>query len=201
MATDILTATVTSTAPARTPPPPLNHFPRGLAISDLDLDLRDDRYPIISSSRHVPSTLQRPSPSVDIIPSHTPFYPDAVHQAVRGSSLPSSDLSSYDLNMAALRFTSAQPDIPQVTDESRLRQLPDTQSPLLGSASPQNSYPLEHVQPINNGSPSMNEINLQLFGPSQASQASSGDISKVPPTADLPSHPTNHAFDNLPRPG
>ncbi|KAH8990583.1 hypothetical protein EDB92DRAFT_1798874 [Lactarius akahatsu] len=161
MATDVLTTTVA--------PPPSSHrpFPRGLAISDLDLP--DDRYPVLSSPRHVPPAIQQGAPSSDIIPSHTPFYPDAVHQAVRGPS----DLPPYNLNMSSLKLT---------PDDRGLVQHPDHQSTPLTVGSPPNSFPLDHKQPIN-GSSSVNEINLQFFGPSQASQTSSGELSKPPPAA------------------
>jgi hypothetical protein len=49
MATDVLTATVAAEAPASSSHRP---FPRGLAISDLEL--RDDRYPVLSSRRVPP---------------------------------------------------------------------------------------------------------------------------------------------------
>ncbi|KAI0066088.1 hypothetical protein BV25DRAFT_1500377 [Artomyces pyxidatus] len=53
-------------------------FPRGLAISDLDL--KDDRYPVISSSRIPP-----PQHNVDALQSPQQFYPDAVQQAVNSA--------------------------------------------------------------------------------------------------------------------
>ena len=163
MATDILTNSATATAHR-------HHFPLS------DLDLRDDRYPIFSPTRHVPQPLHQVSPSVNIIPPHTPFYPNAVHQAARGTSLPSSDLSSHAMNMGP------QPDI---QDEPHTMHHPETLSSPLDAGSPPTSYPLDHVQPTNTP-PSVNEINMQLFGPSQTSQASSGDVSKPPPTDDAP---------------
>ncbi len=175
MATDVLTATVSPPASSHRP------FPRGLAISDLDL--RDDRYPIFSSSRHVPPVLQQGAPASDIIPSHAPFYPDAVHQAVRGPPLPPSDLPPYNLNMSSLKLTSPLPD-----DRGPV-QHPDRQSTPLSASSPLNSFPLDHKQPLN-GSSSVNEINLQLFGPSQASQTSSGELSKAPPAVGDPPLPS-----------
>jgi hypothetical protein len=176
MATDILTTSVTATRS--------RHFPRGLAISDLDL--RDDRYPLISSPRHVPQSIQQAPPSVNIIAPHTPFHSNAVHQAVRGPSLPSSDLPSHDMDMslASLRLPSPQPEIPPIQDERRPMHRPDNLSSPLDAGSPANSYPVDHVQPTNSP-PSMNEINVQLFGPSQTSQTSSGDISKPLPTGDV----------------
>lgn len=176
MATDVLTATVAAPASSHRP------FPRGLAISDLDL--RDDRYPILSS-RHVPPPVaQQGVPSPDITPSYTPFYPDAVHQAVRGPSLPP-DLPLYT---SSLGLTSPQLDVHQVPDDRGLVQYPAHQSTTLGAGSPPNTLPLDHKQPIN-GPSSVNEINLQLFGPSQASQTSSGEVSKAPPAAGDPSLP------------
>ncbi|KAH9998435.1 hypothetical protein BJV74DRAFT_877135 [Russula compacta] len=181
MATDILTTTVAAPAPR-----PHSHIPRGLAISDLDL--RDNRYPLISSSRYVPPATHQGTPSTNPVSSHTPFYTDALRQVVRGPSLPSSDSASHDLknvNMSSLRLASPKPDIPQVPDERRSMLHPDSQSSPLNAGSPPASYPLDHVQPTNSP-PSMNEINLQLFGRSQTSQASSGEVSKAPPTADVP---------------
>jgi hypothetical protein len=174
MATDILTTTVAAPAP----------FPRGLPISDLDL--RDDRYPLISP-RHVPPAIHQGTSSPNVAPSHTPFYPNAVHQPVRGPSLPSSDSASYDLkspNTPSLRLTSTHPDISRVSSDRRSMLHPSLQSSSRDAASP-NSYPLDHVQPTKSP-PTTNEINnLQFFGPSQISQASSGEASKAPPTADI----------------
>lgn len=173
-------------APSRSP------FPRGLAITDLDL--RDDRYPLISSPRRVPPATLQGTPSANEASFHTPFYPDAVHQAVRGPSLPSSHLLPYDMkNVDAppLRSTSAQPDNPQVSDERRSTLHPDSQSSPLNAGSPSISYPLDHRQPSNSPPPpSVNEINSQLFRPSQPSRASSGEVSRAPPPPDapLPSH-------------
>ena len=167
MATDILTATVASHRP----------FPRGLAISDLDL--RDDRYPVLSSRHVPPPAVQHGAPSPDIIPSHAPFYTDAVHQAVRGPPLPPSDLPPYNLTMSpSLKSTSPQRQVP---DDRGLVQLPDHQFTPLSASSP-NSFPLDHK--------SVNEINLQLFGPSQASQTSSGEVSKAPPAVADPPLPS-----------
>ncbi|KAI0254096.1 hypothetical protein BJV78DRAFT_1188622 [Lactifluus subvellereus] len=183
MATDILTTSVTATAH--------RHFPRGLTISELDL--RDDRYPLIPPTRHVPQPIHQVPPSVNIIPPHTPFYPNAVHQAVRGPSLPSSHSSSNGNNMSLASrrlLPSPQPDI---QDEPRTMHHPDSLSSPLDTGSPLTSYPLDHVQPTNSP-PSVNDINMQLFGPSQTSQASSGDVSKPPPTDDVPVLP------QLPRP-
>ena len=183
MATDILTTSVA--APAHPHP----HFPRGLALSDLDL--RDDRYPLISSSRHVPPAAHQGTQTANVLSSHSHFLPDAMHQAVRGPSLPSSDLVSHDfktMNTPSLTSASAQPRIPQVSDERRSVLHPDSQPSRLNAAP--NSYPLDHVQP-STSPPSVNEINLQFFGPSQTSQTSSGEVSKAPPTADVPL-PTQH---------
>lgn len=179
MATDILT---TAMAPSRSP------FPRGLAITDIDP--RDDRYPLISSPRRVPPAIYQGTPSANEISSHTPFYPDAVHQAVRAPSLPSSHLIPHDmknLDTPSLRSTSAQPDIPQVSDERRSTLRPDSQSFPLNSGSRSISYPLDHRQPSNSPPPpSMNEINSQLFRPPQPSQTSSGEVSQVPSPPDAP---------------
>lgn len=179
MATDILTTTVAAPAPH-----PHSHIPRGLAISDLDL--RDDRYPLISSPRYVPPA-PRQGTSTNPVSSHTPFYTDAFRQTVRGPSLPSSDSASPQL------------DIPHVSDERRSMLHPDSQSSRPNASSPSPSYPLDHVQPTNSP-PSMNEINLQLFGRSQTSQASSGDLSKAPPTADVPLS-TQHPHPRALQPG
>src|SRR5229473_7312770 len=105
MATDLL---ATAVAP---PPHPHPHFPRGFAISDLDL--RDDRYPLISSSRHVPPAAHQlqGTKTANFLSSHSHIHPDAMHQPVRGPSLPSSDLVSHDLrnmNMTSLTLPSAQ---------------------------------------------------------------------------------------------
>ena len=184
MATDFLSAAVA------TPPHPLPHFPRGLAISDLDL--RDDRYPLISSSRHVPQATHKGIQTAALVSSHSHIQPDAMHKAVRGPSQPSSDLVSHDLknmNTPSPTLASAQPDVPQVSDERRSMHHPDSQPSPFNAAVP-NSYPLDHLQP-SNSPPSMNEINMQFFGPSQASQASSGEVSRVPPTGDVPL-PTPH---------
>ena len=165
MTTDVLTATA---SPSHIP------LPRGLAIPDLDL--RDDRYPIISPSRHFPPLVtQQGAPSPDIIPSHSPYYPDVVHQALRGPSPPSSGLPPYNLN--TLKLASSQLDVHQVPDDRRF-----DHSNLLNAGSPPNSFPLDHKQPTNVPS-SLNEINLRLFGPSQTSQASSGEVSKGAPAA------------------
>jgi len=178
MATDILTTTA---------PPPAHshsHFPRGLAISDLDL--RDDRYPLISSPRRVSPATRQGSSSSNVLTSPTPFYPDAVHQAVRGTSS-LSDSPPYDLKSAktpSLRLAPARPDAYQVSEERRSVLHTDSQSSPLNPASPPTSYPLDRVQPTNVSS-SMKEINLQLFGPSQSSQASSGQISKLLPPSDI----------------
>ena len=168
MATDVLTATVAA--------PPSSHrpFPRGLAISDLDL--RDGRYPVLSS-HHV--AVQQGVPSPDTIPSHTPFYTDAVHQAVRGPSLPPSDLPPYNMNMSSPKLASPQL---QVLDDRGLVQLPSHQSTPLNPGSPPASFPPDHK--------GVNEINFSLFGPSQASQTSSGEANKVPPAAGDPSLPS-----------
>ena len=169
MATDVLTTTDASSH---------RPFPRGLAISDLDL--RDDRYPILSSRHVPPPPVQHGAPSPDIIPSHTPFYTDAVHQAVRGPSLPpSSDLPPYNMNMSpSLKLTSPQH---QVSDDRGLVQLPDHQFTPLSASSPI-SFPLDNK--------SANEINLQFFGPSQASQTSSGEVNKALPAAGDPLPPS-----------
>lgn len=167
------------------PAHPNPHFPRGLAISDLDL--RDDRYPLISSSRHVPSAAHQGTKTANLILSHSHTHPDAMHQPVRGPSLPSSDLVTHDLkNLNTPQFTlaSAQPDILQVSDERRSMLQSDSQpsqaSPPTASF-PINSYPVDHVRATN--SPlSINEINSQLFGPSRASQASI--LSRPSPTGD-----------------
>ncbi len=175
MATDLLMTSVA--APAHPHP----HFPRGLAISDLDL--RDDRYPLISS-RHVPPYPRQGTKTTNLVSSsHSHVLPDAMHQPVRGPSLPSSDLVSHDLkNMNIPEFTlaPARPDIPQVSDERRSLPHPDsqpTQASPLTAAFPPNSYPVDHVQPANSPS-SMNEINLP-------SQVSSSEVSKPPPTGDV----------------
>ena len=181
MATDVLTASV---APPAHPHP---HFPRGLALSDPHL--RDDRYPLISSPRHVPPAAHQGIQTANALLSHSHFLPDAMHQPVRGPSLPSSDLLSHDfksMNTPSLTLASTQQDIPQVSDERRSVLYPDSQpSPL--NAAPNSP---DHVQP-SNSPPSMNEINLQFFRPSQASQTSSGEVSKPPPTGDV-SLPTQH---------
>ena len=177
------------------PAHPHPHFPRGLAISDLDF--RDNRYPLISSSRHVPPATHQGTKAANlVVSSHSHIHPDAMNQPVRGPSLPSSDLVSHDFkNMNTPPFTlaSAQPDILQVSDERRSSVLqPDGQpsraSPPTASFFP-NSYPVDHVRAAN--TPCLSEINLQLFGPSRASQASVGEVSKPPPTGDVPS-PTQH---------
>jgi len=153
-----------------TPSHPHPHFPRGLAISDLDL--RDDRYPLISSSRHVPLA--------------TAAHQDAMHQPVRGLSLPSSDLVTPPFTLASA----------QLSDERRSMLQPDSQSSRASPPTaffPPNSYSADHVRAANSP-PSMNEINLQFFGPSRASQASIGEVSKPPPTGDVPSltqHPSS----------
>ncbi|KAI0266775.1 hypothetical protein BC834DRAFT_969293 [Gloeopeniophorella convolvens] len=155
-------------------------FPRGLAISDLDL--RDDRYPAIAS-RQVPS-LVRPGPQLqDNIPSHSPFYPDAVHSAIRAQSL-SSTQPPHDLNMPSLKSSPTHADPPRTSDERRPVYDSDSLPPPFNPGTP-TSYTLDVAHPTN-GPPSMNDINLQLFGPSQASQASSGEASRLPPTGDLP---------------
>jgi hypothetical protein len=163
-------------APAHSHP----HFPRGLAISDLDL--RDDRYPHISSSRHVPPAARQGTKTANLVSSHSHSHPDAMHQPVRGPSLPSSDFVTPSFTLA-----SAQPDI-LVSDERRSIFQPDSQPSQ--SSPPSVSYPVDHLR-VANSPPSMNEINLQLFDPSQASQASIGEVSKPPPTGDVPS-PTQH---------
>ena len=173
MATDVLTATVAA-APASSSHRP---FPRGIAISDLDL--RDDRYPVISSRRVPPSAVQQGVLSPDIISSHTPFYTDAVHQAVRGPSLLPSDLPPYNLNMSSLK--SASPQL-QLSDDRGLVQYPDHQPTPINTSSPPASFPPDHK--------SVNEINFSLFGPSQASQPSSGEVIKPPPAAGDPSVPS-----------
>ena len=180
MATDILT---TAVAPPAHPHP---HFPRGLAITDIDL--RDDRYPLIPSPRYVPQSTRQGNPLANDLSSHTPFYPDAVHQAVCGPSLPSSHSPLYDMknvDVLSLRSMSAQPDVPQVSDERRSMLNTASQSSPFNPGSLPNSYPVDHAQSSNSPPPpSMNEINLQFFRPSQTSQASSGEVSKVPPTPD-----------------
>jgi hypothetical protein len=164
------------------------HFPRGLAISDLDL--RDDRYPLISSSRHVPTAAHQGTKTANLVSSHSHIHPDAMHQPVRGPSLPSSDFVTPPFTLA-----SAQPDILQVSDERRSMLQSDSQpsqaSPPTASF-PLNSYPVDHVRAANSP-PSMNEINLQFLGPSRASQASIGAVSKRPTAGDVdvPS-PTQH---------
>ena len=170
------------------PAHPHPHFPRGLAISDLDL--RDDRYPLISSSRHVPPGPHQGTKTANLFSSHSHIHPDAMHQPVRGPSLPLSDLATPPFTLV-----SAQPDILQVSDERRSMLQPDTQpsqaSPPTASLPP-NSNPVDHARAANTP-PSMNEINLQFFGPSRASQASIGEVSKPPPTGDVPSpilHPS-----------
>jgi hypothetical protein len=192
MATDLL---ATAVAP---PPHPHPHFPRGLVISDLDL--RDDRYPLISSSRHVPPAAHQlqGTKTANFLSSHSHIHPDAMHQPVRGPPLPSSHLVSHDLrnmnmNTTSLTLPSAQTDILQVSDERRSILQPDSppsQASPLTATIPPNSYPVDHVQPTNSP-PSVNEINLQVFGPSRASQTSSGEVSKPPQTGDPPS-PTQH---------
>lgn len=162
------------------PAHPHPHFPRGLAISDLDL--RDDRYPLISSSRHVPPAAHQGTKTANLISSHSHSHPDAMHQPVRGPSLPSSDFVTPPFTLA-----SAQPDI-LVSDERRSMLKPDSQPSQ--SSPPSVSYPVDHLR-VANSPPSMNEINLQFFDPSQASQASIGEVSKPPPTGDVPS-PTQH---------
>ena len=180
MATDILT---TAMAPSRSP------YPRGLAITDLDL--RDDRYPLISPPRRVSPAAHQGTPSANEASSHTQFYSDAVHQAVRGPSLPSSHLLPHDMknvDTPPLTSTSAQPVTRQVSDDRRSTLQPDSQSsPLNNPGSRSTSYPLDHRQPSNSPPPpSVNEINLQLFRPSQTSQTSSGEVSKAPPPPDAP---------------
>ncbi|KAF8274444.1 hypothetical protein EI94DRAFT_1794235 [Lactarius quietus] len=179
MATDVLTTSVA--APASHRP-----FPRGLAISDLDL--RDDRYPVLSS-RHVAA--QQGVPSSDIISSNTPFYTDAVHQAVRGPSLPPSDLPPYNLNMSSLRLASPQLRVP---DDRGLVQRPDHQSTPLSASSPASFSP-DHKN--------VNEINFQLSGPSQASQTSGGEVNKVPLRLAIPPSPLSNIYTlyNLPHRG
>ena len=183
MATDVLTASV---APPAHPHP---HFPRGLALSDLDL--RDDRYPLISSPRHLPPAAHQGTQAANVLLSRSHILPDAMQQPVRGPSLPSSDLLSHDfktMNTPSLTLASTQQDIPQVSDERRSVLYSDSQlSP--PNAAP-NSCPPDLVQP-SNSPPSVNEINLQFFRPSQASQTSSGEVSKPPPTGDVPL-PTQH---------
>lgn len=164
MATDVLTATVAAPTSSHRP------FPRGLAISDLDL--RDDRYPILSSRLGPSPAVQHGATLPGIIPSHTPFYTDAVHQAVRGPPLPPSDLPPYNLNMSpSLKSIASRRQVP---DDRGLIQLSDHQFTPLSASSP-NSFPLDHK--------SINEINLQLLGPSQSSQTSSGEVGKPPPAA------------------
>jgi hypothetical protein len=163
------------------------HFPRGLAISDLDL--RDDRYPRISSSRHVPpvAAAHKGAKTANLVSSHSHTHPDAMYQPVRGPSLPSSDLVTPPFTLA-----SAQPDI-QVSDERRSMLQSDSQpseaSPPTASFPP-NSNPVDHLWAANSP-PTMNDINLQFFGPSRASQASIGEVSKPPLTVDVPP-PTLH---------
>ena len=167
----------TSVAPPAHPHP---HFPRGLAISGLDI--RDDRYPHISS-RHVPPALHQSTKTANLVPSHSHIHPDAMHQPVRGPSLPSSDLVTPQFTLA-----SAQPDFLQASDERRSMlqsDSPSQASPPTASFPP-NSYPVDHVRAANNP-PNMNETNLPSFGPSRASQASIGEVSKPPPTGDDPS--------------
>jgi hypothetical protein len=176
MATDILTTSVTATAH--------RHFHSSLVLSDLDL--RDDRYPPISSPSHLPQPIhQVPPPFVNIIPPHTPIYPNAVYQAVRGPSLPSSDLPSQGINMslASHRLPSSQSEIPSMQDGRRIMQHPDSLSSPLDAGSLPNPNPVDHIQ-TTNSPPNMNEINTHLLGPSQISQASSSDASKPPPTRD-----------------
>jgi hypothetical protein len=179
MATDILT---TAMAP---PAHPHSQFPRGLAIADLDL--RDDRYPLISSTRRVLPPTHQGTPLANDISSHTTLYPDAVHQAVRGPSLPSSHLPSYDMknvDVPSLRSSSAQPDFLQVSDQRRPMPHPDSQSSPPNPGSPPISYLPDHAQLSNSPhTPSMNEINF--FRPSQTSQASSGEASRAPPPPDV----------------
>ena len=167
---------------------PHPHFPRGLAISDLDL--RDDRYPLISSprissSRHVPPAAhQGTKTAANLVSSHSHIHPDAMHQPVRGPSLPSTDLATPPFTLA-----SSQPDLLQVSDERRSMLQSDSQpsQPSPPNAPfPTNSYPADHVWAANSP-PSMNEINLQFFGPSRASQASIGEVGKPPLTGDAPS--------------
>jgi hypothetical protein len=172
----------TSLAP---PAHPHHHFPRALAISDIDL--RDDRYPLISSSRHVPPASHQGTKTTNLVSSHSHIHPDAMLQPVRGPSLPSSDLVTPPFTLA-----SAQPDIPQGSDERRSMLQPDrqpSQASPTASFSP-NSYPVDHLRAANSP-PSMNEINLQFLAPSRASQASFREVSKPPPTGDVPS-PTEH---------
>jgi hypothetical protein len=175
MATDVLTTTVGP------PAHPHSHFSRGLAITDLDL--RDDRYPRIPSPRRVPPATHQGTPLANDALSHASFYPDAVHQAARGPSLPSSHLQPYDMkNADTPSLRSSQPDILQVSDERRSTPHPGSQSSPVNAGSP-NSYPPDHAQPSNSPPPpSMNEINLQLFSPSQTS---SGEVSKAPPIPDV----------------
>jgi hypothetical protein len=184
MATDVLTTTVGP------PAHPHSHFSRGLAITNLDL--RDDRYPLIPSPRRVPPATHQGTPLANDASSRIPFYPDAVHQAARGLSLPSSHLQPYDMKNAdtsSLRSSPAQPDILQISDERRSTPHPARQSSPVNAGSPPNSYPPDHVQPSSSPPPpSMNEINSRLFPPSQTS---SGEVSKAPPIPDvLP--PTQH---------
>ena len=172
----------TSVAPPAHPHP---HFPRGL-----DLDLRDDRYPHISSSRHVPPAPHQGTKTANLVSSHSHIHPDAMHQPVRGPSLPSSDLVTPPFTLA-----SVQPDSLQVSDDRRSMPQPDSQ-PLQASpptaSFPPNSYSVDHVRATNSPHPpSMNETNLQFFDPSRASQASLREVSKPPPTGDIPS-PTEY---------
>lgn len=165
------------------PAHPHPHFPRGLAISDLDL--RDDRYPLISSSRHVPPAAHQGTKTANLVSSHSHIHPDAMHQPVRGPSLPSSDVVTPPFILA-----SAQPDILQVSDERRslLQPEPDSQPPQ--PSQPTTSHPVDHLRTTNSPS-SMNEISLPFAGPSRASQISTSEVSKPPPTGDTPS-PTQH---------
>ena len=145
-------------------------------------------HPLIPSPRYVPQSTRQGNPLANDLSSHTPFYPDAVHQAVCGPSLPSSHSPLYDMknvDVLSLRSMSAQPDVPQVSDERRSMLNTASQSSPFNPGSLPNSYPVDHAQSSNSPPPpSMNEINLQFFRPSQTSQASSGEVSKVPPTPD-----------------
>ena len=160
---------------------PHPHLSRGLDISDLDL--RDDRYPLISSSRHVPPAAHQGTKTANLVSSHSHIHPDAMHQPVRGPSLPSSDLVT-----PLFTLTSPQQDLLQVSDERRSMLKPDSQP-----SPPTVSYPVDRLRAANNP-PSINEINSQFFDPSRASRASQAsitEVSKPPLTGDVPS-PTQH---------